>query len=519
MLKRFSQITLFLILAVSLSLAADNQVVTSSRLALISESGSADMVHTWQNYSGQLGYTASSSDTDYDHVLRMRLFQARSDINYPVTVGDVYSLSYIYNNTVVTVPVSISHSGSFSIPNIGSFSWKEKTYNELKNEVENAVTARYPFSNPEFEITATGSFSVRISGHVSSSQRVPAWGLSRLSDLIPYASDNASTRSVSIISSDGTSHSYDLFAALMEGDESDNPLLRPDDHVIFNMRGAMVLVNGCVMRSGSYQISEETTLDVFIERYALGFSNQADLSAVSVTRYENGNYREIKVEDLSAFVLQDGDMIDVKSVEVPVGSVTLHGALLSDRTSSGSFSVQGQVSSQYFYRFIIGDTVEDMLVEMSPYFTSSSDLDGCYLTRDGKNYPISFRSVLYGEDPDGDIILQNGDSFTVPFSNQVVTVNGAVNNPGTYAYVPGKDVSYYVNLAGGLASSAKGLEKYTLYNSYGEKIDRNSPISAETTIEMDKSTFSQDLAIAVSVIGVVSTITTIILNCLDIAGR
>ena len=75
-----------------------------------------------------------------------------------------------------------------------------------------------------------------------------------------------------------------------------------------------------------------------------------------------------------------------------------------------------------------------------------------------------------------------------------------------------------MNLAGGLTSAAKGIEKYTLYNSYGEKLDDDSPITAETTIEMDESTFAQDLAIAVSVIGVVSTITTIVLNCIAIAG-
>ena len=517
MLKRLLQTTLFIIITVTFSLSADNQVVTSSRLSQIS-SAQSSMSYTWQDYSGQLGYASPVQSDDYDYILQMRLLQARGDINYPVTVGDVYTLSYIYNNTVVSVPVSITHSGSFSVPNIGSFTWSGKTFNELKNEVEASVTARYPFSNPSLELTATGSFSVRISGLVSSSQRVPAWGLSRLSDLIPYASDNASTRNITVTDSDGTSASYDLFAALREGDESQNPFLRPDDHIIFNMKEEMVLVNGSVLRSGSYQVYEGTTLEEFLDEYALGLTSQADVSRISVTRYENGSYAEIEVDDLSSFILQDGDMVDVPSIEVPVGSVTLQGALAADSASAGASSVRGQISSQYFYRFMIGDTVEDMLVEMSRYFTASSDLDGCYLTRDGKNYPISFRNVLYGDDPAGDMILQNGDRFTVPFSNQVVTVNGAVNNPGTYAYVPGKDISYYVNLAGGLTSAAKGIEKYTLYNSYGEKLDDDSPITAETTIEMDESTFAQDLAIAVSVIGVVSTITTIVLNCIAIAG-
>lgn len=125
---------------------------------------------------------------------------------------------------------------------------------------------------------------------------------------------------------------------------------------------------------------------------------------------------------------------------------------------------------------------------------------------------------MYGGSPDGDITLRNGDVLTVPFSNQIVTVNGAVNNPGTYAYVPGKDVSYYVNLAGGLSSSAKGLDRYKLYNSYGEKLDKDAVITAETTIEMEISTFERDLGITVSVVGLVATILGIVTSVIELSN-
>ena len=164
---------------------------------------------------------------------------------------------------------------------------------------------------------------------------------------------------------------------------------------------------------------------------------------------------------------------------------------------------------------MIGQTVGDMLIDMAPYFTASSDLDGCYLTRDGKSYAISFRDVLYGNDPAGDMVLQNGDRFTIPFSNQVVNVNGAVNSPGTYGYVPGKDVSYYVNLAGGLTESARGIDKYRLYNSYGERLDDNTPITAETTIEMEISTFERDLGITVTVVSLVASIVALVAAIVD----
>jgi polysaccharide biosynthesis/export protein len=47
------------------------------------------------------------------------------------------------------------------------------------------------------------------------------------------------------------------------------------------------------------------------------------------------------------------------------------------------------------------------------------------------------------------LILSDGDSLYIPTYSGVVRVVGAVNSPVTVAYVPGKDISYYVAAAGG----------------------------------------------------------------------
>ena len=496
---------------------ADNQVITSSRVegALAEEMSTQT---TWAGYAQQLGMEARTTQADASDIAQMRLMAARGDAGYPVTVGDIYTLSYIYNNQVVTIAIEIGHSPTVNVAGIGSFDTTARTFAQFKAEVEAAVTSRYPYSSPTLTITAVGAFSVHVSGMVKTSAHVEAWGLTRLSDMAWYAMDNASTRDVTVISSDGSERHYDLYAARMCGDSSQDPLLCPLDRIVFNPEQARILVSGGVRRSGTYQLSGPTTITVFLDEYAQGFTSSADTSRISVSRYENGTFREYEVAYGDDFILQDGDSISVPALDLPVGSVTLDGALVSEDSRTSSGSIHGQVRGQYFYRFMVGETIEDMLVEMSPYFTASSDLDGCYLTRDGKSYPISFRNVLYGNDPDGDIVLQNGDRFTIPFSNQVVMVNGAVNNPGTYAYVPGKDITYYVNLAGGLSSAAKGIEKYRLYNNYGERLDDDSPILAETTIEMEVSTFERDLGITVSVVGLVATVLGIVTSIVNLTS-
>ena len=76
-----------------------------------------------------------------------------------------------------------------------------------------------------------------------------------------------------------------------------------------------------------------------------------------------------------------------------------------------------------------------------------------------------------------------------------------------------------MNLAGGLTSAAKGIEKYTLYNSYGEKLDDDSPITAETTIEMDTSTFERDINIALTTVTLVSTVIGIVTAIVNLANN
>lgn len=48
----------------------------------------------------------------------------------------------------------------------------------------------------------------------------------------------------------------------------------------------------------------------------------------------------------------------------------------------------------------------------------------------------------------------DGDVITIPQRSNVVTVKGAVNAPTVVAYVPGRDIGYYIQQAGGPTRSA-----------------------------------------------------------------
>lgn len=64
--------------------------------------------------------------------------------------------------------------------------------------------------------------------------------------------------------------------------------------------------------------------------------------------------------------------------------------------------------------------------------------------------PVALRNTRSPEN----LLLTDGDQITIPQRSFVVTVRGAVNAPTVVAYVPGKDLGYYISQAGGEARNA-----------------------------------------------------------------
>jgi protein involved in polysaccharide export with SLBB domain len=67
------------------------------------------------------------------------------------------------------------------------------------------------------------------------------------------------------------------------------------------------------------------------------------------------------------------------------------------------------------------------------------------------------------------LILVDGDSISIPVFNSVVNVRGAVNSPVAVAYVPGRNLDYYVHAAGGV--TRKGSLKYSYVTQPNGKVE------------------------------------------------
>ena len=95
--------------------------------------------------------------------------------------------------------------------------------------------------------------------------------------------------------------------------------------------------------------------------------------------------------------------------------------------------------------------------------TSEGYADGVVFYRTRSNtgrIGIDLPRVLRDQRARDNFVLQDGDSIVVPSYNPVVQVIGAVNAPTAVAFVPGKNIDYYIQSAGGPARDADAGRAY-----------------------------------------------------------
>lgn len=90
---------------------------------------------------------------------------------------------------------------------------------------------------------------------------------------------------------------------------------------------------------------------------------------------------------------------------------------------------------------------------------------------------IDLKKALENPGSSYDFVLQEGDVLVVPDQQSTVKIQGEVLFPNTIVYVPGKNLNYYIQQAGGYSQRAKKSKAYIVYmNGSVAKAKRNSSI-------------------------------------------
>nr|WP_321308052.1 SLBB domain-containing protein [uncultured Sphaerochaeta sp.] len=471
-----------------------------------------------QSFSAQLGLLSEVPVYDEEQ----RLLSAVSNGSYPVTPGDTFRLVYLDGMKSVTVDLQVDESSSVSIPGLGTIDGKGKTFSQVRKAIYDMVRTYYSYSNPQLVFIRTGSFMVSVVGEVVGTRVVPAWGLTRLSEVLQNATPYASTRNVLIRHADGSEEVFDLYRAMRDGVLEEDPLLRSGDVITLERCETLVMLSGRVYEEGTYQLLESDRLEDLLTTYGGGLLSSADVQNIRIQRYnpESGVWyvQYVNLLEQPDYSLSHLDQVIVDAQQPSVQTVTIEGAVSSSEVydSLSTTALVGYPSGRIFYQFYPGESMKQMLSSLSSRFLAVSDLEGAYLLRSGNRIPLNIQSILYGEDENQSMQLQSDDTLIIPFTQRLVTVSGGVVRPGVFAYVPDKTVNYYLSLAGGLSDDAAYPSEVKVQGPDGKTIALGEPILPETTIAVAKETLARDIAPTVAIIGLVSSILGIVATVVNI---
>jgi len=405
---------------------------------------------------------------------------------YPVTPGDTYQVSYLYNLKQTSMPFFIEADGSADLSFFGKIQTSNMSFAELRVKIENIVLKAYPASLPRLTIKSTGKFPVLVKGEVKSPGYASAWGFSHLSDIITdKLTKYSSLRDVEIINPEGISKTFDLFQAAMESDLTKNPIVKPGDTIILHRYDREVYVKGEVRHQGSFQLLAEESLSDVIEKYCRGFTKLADTANLHIIRLNTQKgktdtvYPETDGRDLSKIELRDMDMIEIPSFVEKLPLVFFEGALgmKVGSTSPVSAKIPWPITEDLRISTAVQDLPEGSL-------TPVSDLKNSFIIRQGKSdyIPVDLEKIIYNHDYSNDTVLKEGDRIIIPMKLFTVYVGGSVDNPSVVPYIAGKTYLEYIQMAGGFNRDEHIGNSVSIFDRNGNKHGKDRIIQPEDRI-------------------------------------
>lgn len=295
-------------------------------------------------------------------------------------------------------------------------------------------------------------------------------------------------------------------AAVMKGDDND-VMLRREDSVFISSVGDLredftVTIQGAVKKQGIYKYKDSTTIKDLILQ-AGGFSVSATARRIEIARRvtdgdSSKNFsqiakiiqvdadRELSVDD-GGYFLQPYDVVIVrtnpgyftqKTVTV-VGEVMYPGQYVlnsvDEKLSSiiertGGFKGTADPAGASLRRFNrVDDQALIKTAKVAKLASGESTGDTAAVDSLAKEavkpfdlIGINLEEVMATPGITNDLILEDGDLIYIPKKNAAVKVRGEVLFPTQFAYQQDKTMKYYINKAGGYASTAMRRKSFVL---------------------------------------------------------
>ena len=427
---------------------------------------------------------------------------AQAPDDYILGLGDQIIIQY-YGADSGEFFLEIDRSGSILLPKIGPVILNGLKLEEARRLIRSRVEAQLVGVNATISIGKTKFINIFVAGNVNSPGVYSMPALSRVTHALYTAggiTDIGTYRNIKVKRQGQVVGSVDLYDFLVNGDNSSDINLHPNDVVLVGLSEKNIQVRGAVKRPGIYELKNDDLISI-INIFG-GFSPGADKENVSYSSLiSESPTRILNFTDMKEFNFYDGDNIFIKykpSSFVKINEVERN----SFKSSAVRVKVQGEVLYPGEYLLENGETLSS-LISRAGGVTKSAFLNGAVFTRENvrqrealrarqladdvrrtvisasqtqsdnqinqtsfefitgqlENYSgvgrvvINMSRALAGR-ADADIKLLDGDALFIPTKSNTISVFGEVRRESSFVFNNKYSIDDYITMAAGITRLA-----------------------------------------------------------------
>ncbi|MFY7900746.1 MAG: SLBB domain-containing protein [Chitinophagaceae bacterium] len=392
----------------------------------------------------------SSGNTTFEPDLRIA-----TPKNYILGPDDELALE-VFGLNILQQNLKVSAEGLVNIKYVGPVSVNGLNIEEATIKIRGRLLKFYPgISNGstkvQLSLSAIRTIKVSIIG---ASKKPGTYSIPSVATLFNALyisggpSESGSYRNIELIRNNKVVVVADFYDYLLKANQKNNVRLEDNDVIRIPYAAIRFSLTGEINRPAIFEMKPTETLADALN-FAGGFKSMAYKARIRGTRQLDLDKKiiEIKNQDFSSFLLRDGDSLVVSPII---------------NRFQNRVTITGAVYKPGFYALEDGITLKKLITK-SEGLREDAYKKRIIITRTREDLTKEIISVnILASDSTSDILLQREDFIEVASifeikDNQIVTINGAVRNPGKFAYEDSLSLKSLILKAGGFSDNATGL--------------------------------------------------------------
>ena len=370
---------------------------------------------------------------------------------YIIGVGDEIDID-IYGSADQSYEMTVASDGTIVIPMVGAVLVSGLTLQQARVAIKGRLKRIYSDmggrTDASIRIGSVKPVVVNVMGEVYMPGTYTVSASATLFHLLYLSggpNQNGSYRDVQLIRAGKIIAHFDVYDVLINGKLDSSIGLADGDVIMVPTYQKRISISGEFKRVGMFEAKEGETVEDMI-RYAGGFKATALQNHIELVRMSKFATELVEVKDPAAVTMADGDKLSVPAVDI--------------ERMDNFVSIEGAVFSQGLYRFQPGMKLSDLISLAGglreDVFTNRGVITRLKDDRTLEAINFDLKDVISGAK---DVELKNCDEVVIASIDdvrvkKVVSIWGAIGNPGSFPYRENLTLGDLIVLAGGLLDKA-----------------------------------------------------------------